>query len=609
MKNNEKDKNYNLDYTNSNNKDTYNKNNDYTNPNEHEYFDFEVNKAKDVEREYFDESSKSVNDYNYTNTNDYQNTNKVNNGFKSTNNSEPNYNEPNKYENRDYKEDNKSFNISKPKDAVRGSVSKVKEVYEDKNIKEIIEKNINQGQSNQNKNMNIRLIYGLYGFIFAILVIYLVNFFMFKSEEISNSPLNPRAKAVDKSVERGDFITQDGVTLTDRDGEKPYIYGRTYSNILGYIGDSVMGLEASYALELNKIDFEFIQRVSEIFTKKKPKGNGVKLNINSEYQELARELISDQKGSIIVLEPNTGAILAMVSNPSFNPNTIDEYYEELRNDEDSPLINRGSQGLYPPGSTFKAISALAFMRNDENYADYVYDCDGEYSDGKKVIKCHNNEVHGKVNLKDALTVSCNGYFSSLSEKVTPEQLTKTANDIMFNTQIAGDFSITQSKFDVPGDEYVQTLIGQGNTLMTPLHLGLFYSAIANGGNINKPYLADEIVNAKGKARHDFGTDKLRQIMTEEEVRVLSESLSDVAEDGTAKSLSDLPFEIVSKTGTAQTDSGKDHGWFVGYAPRENPQAVVVFMYENNGGSKAVVGDAKQMFKKVINDKKEVEENN
>ncbi len=455
---------------------------------------------------------------------------------------------------------------------------------------------VNQTNNKNELNKKVRTVFGIYFILFSLLIIYLGSFMFFDDIDFINSPLNPRITATDDSIERGDIYTSDFVQLTDRTGNTLYPFGSLYAHTVGYNNHGVAGVESWYSLVLNDLDNEVIQRINAILYGKTPKGNSVVLSINHNLQSYVSEKLEDKKGSILVMNPSNGEILAMVSNPTFDPNNLEDTYEELSNDEDAPFINRATQGVYPPASTFKPISELAFMRNVSDYDDYTYISDGDITlDGQTITEV-GDHAYGELDLKDALTYSSNTFFASLANEITPEQLEQTANDIGFNKHIPADFNTAVSVFNTPKDsEFLQTLIGQGTIQMSPLHLGLFYSAIANDGVVYKPHIAKEVYNYKSEKIQTYSPEKIATIMTKDEADYIESTLEDVTKIGTASSLSSLPFDIIAKTGTAQNDQGSDHGWFVGYADQVDPEVLVVIMYENIGGSHYTIDDAYDIF--------------
>ena len=223
--------------------------------------------------------------------------------------------------------------------------------------------------------------------------------------------------------------------------------------------------------------------------------------LNTELQTAAYNALGSYKGAVMVTDASTGKVLAMVSKPTFNPNRIGEDWEWLSNDENSTLLNRATQGAYAPGSIFKIVTTLTYMRQNTSYSNYSYLCEGEITEGGTTIHCAGNRVHGEENLADSLANSCNASYSNIGLQLNLSSSRKTAEDLLFNSKLPTLLPYTQSKFQLTKDsdagEVMMTAMGQGKTQVSPYHMTLITAAIANGGTLMKPYLVDQIVNYTG----------------------------------------------------------------------------------------------------------------
>lgn len=195
--------------------------------------------------------------------------------------------------------------------------------------------------------------------MFCALIGYLLKFLMVDSSSVIVNTYNPRLSALEKNIHRGEIRDRDGEVLarTVENGDRlirEYPKGRDFAHVVGYVQKGKTGVEAYGNFILLEVSDRFIQRVNQVFTGDKLKGNNIILTLDADIQHKARELLKGRKGAIVVMEPSTGKILAMVSYPDFNPNEIDENWAKLNQDEEnSPLLNRASQGLYPPGPYIK----------------------------------------------------------------------------------------------------------------------------------------------------------------------------------------------------------------------------------------------------------------
>ena len=287
-----------------------------------------------------------------------------------------------------------------------------------------------------------------------------------------------------------------------------------------------------------------------------------------------------------MMESNTGKVLAMVSKPDFNPNTLLEDWDWLKEDENSALFNRATQGAYAPGSVFKLVTTLAYMREHENYTTYVYDCAGEITHEGTTIHCARNQVHGTEDLSLSLANSCNASYSNIGLNLNYSSYKKTAEDLLFNSKLPTLLPYSQSKFRLeensPSSEIMVTAIGQGKTQVSPYHVTLISSAIANGGILMKPYLVDRVENYTGRIVKKNMPKKYGQLMTSSEAAKLKAYMTDVVEVGTGTVLSGAEYTVAGKTGTAEysSDKEKSHSWFTGFTNVDNPELVISVVVES-----------------------------
>jgi peptidoglycan glycosyltransferase len=294
----------------------------------------------------------------------------------------------------------------------------------------------------------------------------------------------------------------------------------------------------------------------------------------------------------------------MVSKPDFDPNEIETQWDALLSDNESgTLLNRVTQGLYPPGSTFKIVDCIDILRENPNIVqDYSYDCTGVFEKGGESIHCYDYEVHGNVNLEESFAHSCNSSFANLGvNEIDPESMTETLRYLLFNQKLPYDLPYVRSSINMPDtlstEGIMQMSIGQGTTAMTPLHLNMITSAVANNGLLMKPHLVDELHDAKGRTLRTYQPEEYGALMTKEVSDQVSEFMRAVVTEGTAQSLSGREYEAAGKTGSAEFDNNKSsHAWFTGFAPYDNPEICVTVLIEGKGmGSSYAVPVAGQIF--------------
>ncbi len=450
----------------------------------------------------------------------------------------------------------------------------------------------------------IRKVFWLYVVMFACLIVSIIAILL-NANQLS-SPYNPRIKKEDPLIMQGDLRDYNNKLLVQTIKEnnsynRDYIYNQQFAHILGYSDKGRTGISARYKLELSTLRFETFQRLKKVIRGTDLRGNNLILTLNQEIQKNVYDLLGTKKGAIIVTEPSTGKILAMVSYPNFNPNTISIDWDKLNNDkENSPMLNRATQGVYTPGSVFKIVTAAAFIENIDNWQDFTYECLGEATFGDKKIHCYNSTKHGVVNLKQAFAHSCNTAFAELGTILGADVLRKTAERLGFNNSIDYPMDYKQSTFllteNSSKSELVQTAIGQGKTSTTPLEMIRIVSAIANAGMLMKPYVVDHIEDNSNNTIKKYFPKKELQLFSNEVSNELVNMMIEVVEIGTATSAKINNLKIAGKTGTAEVDNKNPHSWFVGFAPAQNPQIAIVVLLENHGNNNQ---NATTLAKKVI----------
>ncbi len=444
-----------------------------------------------------------------------------------------------------------------------------------------------------------------------MLIGYLVYFNVELREQYANSPYNSkRQNASQEKVIRGDILSEDGEVLAttslDENGKeyREYPYGSVFAHVVGYSASGISGLEQKMNSYLLTSHANVWEQVEHGFTSQKDMGDTVITTLDVKLQQAAYDALGKRKGAVVVMEPDTGKILAMVSKPDFNPNTIVEDWEEINADStNSRLLNRATQGLYPPGSIFKVVTTLAYWQQYHTLEKFHFDCDGELTQGGFTIHCYKGNAHGDEDFYKAFAKSCNTAFSQMGLDMNLNEYKKTAETLLFNKELPLDFTYRQSSFTLATGEgdalTMQTAIGQGNTLVSPMHMALITCAIANDGVMMKPYLVERVESYDGKKVEDFNSKAYKKVMTEQEADILSELMENVVESGTATALSGKEYTVAGKTGTAEhgnVSKTTPHSWFIGFSNVEDPDIVVCVIAEEAGsGSSVAVPIANTIF--------------
>ena len=267
-------------------------------------------------------------------------------------------------------------------------------------------------------------------------------------------------------------------------------------------------------------------------------------------------------------------------------------------------MNHATQGTYPPGSTFKLITLLEYIReNPDTWQDFHYTCTGTYTNGDYVVNCHDGVAHGELDIYGILGMSCNGAFDTIAQTLNSTKWQKLAEDFGYNQSDRSqvDFPYKKSHFDIASDDSVwsrmQLAIGQGTTTVTPLLNLMMYAAIANDGVMMTPYLVDHYLDADGNVVEQTKPKALRSVCTKAEAELMDEFLTYVITNGTAAAGGSQYARVSGKTGSAQYDSTKNyHAWFCGYGTNDVSEIAVCVMIEKGGAGGIVAAPvAGQIF--------------
>lgn len=429
-------------------------------------------------------------------------------------------------------------------------------------------------------------------------------------QELINNSYNGRQELLIAQNTRGTIYAAGGQILaetqTDEEGKETrvYPYENLFAHAVGYASNGKAGVESLANYYLINSNAKLADKVASDVSGNKYPGDDVITTLDVGLQEVAYQSLGIYKGAIIVSEPATGKILAMVSKPDYDPNEIDAIWDDLIEDKDSTiLLNRVTQGLYPPGSTFKIVTALEYIReNPDSYGQYTYQCNGRYSSGQDTINCYHGSVHGYEDFTKSFAKSCNASFANIGMQLDRTAFNDTLNSLLFNQDLPVAFAYNKSRLEVSDrtsdSDIMQAAIGQGTTQITPLHLNMITCAIANRGMLMKPYLVDCVKNNEGSTIRQFHPDTYRKLMSEEEAAALTELMQEVVESGTGTKLADLPYSAAGKTGSAEYSNVKteSHAWFTGFAPAQDPEICVTIIIEGAGsGGDYAVPIARRIF--------------
>lgn len=368
---------------------------------------------------------------------------------------------------------------------------------------------------------------------------------------------------------RGPILDRKGETLASSEkplGKRTYTQPKAFSSLLGYWSNiySTGGLEKTLNDKL---------AISECEKKGKKVGSTVRLTVDSGLQTKAYHAISDKKGSAVVLNAKTGEILALTSSPSFNGNKIDENWEKLMETE-GIFTSNAYQNPVIPGSVFKLVTSAAILEGQME-DEIVHDRGSLMVDGRE-IKNANGAVYGDLTFEEGFVHSSNVYFMTQGLKLGADALEQTMKKFLIGEKIELDFTTLTSNRDFGdySDNMIATTsFGQGNTLITPLHMAMITQSIANEGTMMKPYLISSITNGKGKETDQGKKEELTRPISKETADQIKNAMVKAGEKYEMMTLKN-GGKIAAKTGTAQRGDGTNNAWMVSFAPAENPQYVV-----------------------------------
>lgn len=479
----------------------------------------------------------------------------------------------------------------------------------------------NSGKSKKEKgerrggNKEILVVTYLLSAMFLGLIGYFVYFMTVQSKDAINNSYNQRQILLAQKVVRGKILGSKGEVLAETvsDGSggetRSYPYGRLFTHVVGHSSQGKTGVELSENFNLLTSNDNPATNFQKKMEGKKTIGDNAITTLNVDLQKVAYDALGDHKGAVVVMEPSTGKILAMVSKPDYDPSpaSLDVQWNNLVEDanEESCLINRAAQGLYPPGSTFKIMTTLAYIRQAKDTSKFSYLCQGKEEQDGVVVNCYQNHVHGNVNLQEAFAKSCNSCFAYIGTTLNINQYRKVCESFYFNAKLPTKIVHNSSSFVVNSgsdkEEIMHTAMGQGKTQITPLHAAMIVSTIANKGVMMQPYVVEKLESNNGTIVRQAKETVAGTLMTEEETKELTTYMTEVVRSGTATSLSSLSYSVAGKTGSAEYDATKNsHAWFLGFAPADNPKVAVAVIVEGAGtGSQYAVPVAKAVFQSYL----------
>lgn len=461
-----------------------------------------------------------------------------------------------------------------------------------------------------------RLAIGLFTAMFALLGA-VTWYQVVRADDLKNDPRNARPALSERGKERGLIVASDGTVLAQSipDPEDPRSFVRTYpegslfAHTVGYssflLGN--VNLEDAYSDELrSRRDLTISDLISVILGRDlRPKS--IEVTLDAELQRVAFEALAGRPGAVVAIDPRTGAVLASVSSPSYDPTALtgddaDAAWNALLDDPASPLSDRATRELYAPGSTFKTVVAAAALDTGTAGPETTFDDPVEFQlpQSDATISNFSGRVcndGNSITLQRAFVVSCNTTFADLAIQLGAEDLGITANALGFNRNLPFDWAIPQAVFDIDqlADDPAalgQSGIGERDVRVTPLHMAMVAATVANGGEVFTPYLVSRLFDAEGETVETTEPDSLGIAMAPATASILAQMMERVVTEGTGRNAAVPGVRVAGKTGTAQGSGEFPVPWFIGFAPVDNPTiAVAVFLEGSSDLGESATGGA------------------
>jgi peptidoglycan glycosyltransferase len=435
---------------------------------------------------------------------------------------------------------------------------------------------------------------------------------------LANDSRNTRVLIKEYSIERGAIVLADRTEVarsvrSKQRGDplefvRQYPNGERYGMVTGFyslVYGRTLAEQEFNSFLLGRAPEQFGQNVTDLLTARETPGGTLVLTLDKATQEAAEQALGGSKGAVVALDPRTGAVLAMTTFPRYDPNLLSSHnpeairrnWERLVKDEDGPLLNRAAGALYPPGSTFKVVTAAAALENgvtmsEELPSPTVLDVPQTSADIRNFggSSCGS----GQLTLTEALEISCNTTFAGLGIRLGSQKLAAEAGKFGFNEpspyELPAATSVIPERQDVPAT--AQSAIGQRDVRVSPLQMASVAATIANGGRRMAPFVGQEVVSDKGKVIKRFEGEDLGQAIPERVAGDLTDMMRQVVESGTGTAAQIPDLQVAGKTGTAQHAQGRPpHAWFIGFTSSGDRAIAVAVVVENGGslGSEATGG--------------------
>jgi len=470
-------------------------------------------------------------------------------------------------------------------------------------------------------NARIRNLFGLVVGLFAVLIAFTTYWSVFEADELEANRANKRPLLEEQQIRRGLILARDGAVLARNRaiGSSPRFYERIYppASLFGHpVGYSFVergrvGIEREYNDDLTGKTNEFESILDEVRGRER-EGHDVFTNLDPQAQRVALDGLAGRAGSVVAIEPATGRIRVLASFPGYDPNTVPRQFRKLSSDPRSPLLDRAVQSGYPPGSTFKVVTATAAIDSGEYNPDSVVDGKSPKRIGGVFLNNFGNQDFGPITLTKALTNSVNTVWATVGEDLGRATLFKYMRRYGFYRKPLIDLPADEKRASGvygrngellrPSDaiDIGRVSIGQERLQVTPLQMALVAAGVANGGSLMRPHLVREVRDRDGRTVRRIKPSEQSDVMKRRTAAQLGAMMAKVVEEGTGTAAALEGISVAGKTGTAEKGIA-NQAWFIGFAPVVNPRiaiAVTVEQTEGQGGTVAAP-IAKQVMESLL----------
>ncbi len=454
-------------------------------------------------------------------------------------------------------------------------------------------------------NRQIVKLFGLVVVLFVVLIGFTSYWAVFDAKALKDKEANKRPLLEQQQIERGRILAADGTVLARSVAKghgaglryvRRYPEGALYGHPIGYSfvrqGDSEF--EKFHNDELIGDESEFGSILDQLLGRNQ-EGNDIVTNIEAAAQQVAMsDLEAAGFGAVVAIEPASGRVKVLASNPPYDPNRVPYELSKLNENEvEAPLLDRATQGEFPPGSTFKVVTAAAGLDSGTITPETAIDAPGELDVQGQPLQNDFTEDFGPITLDTALTNSVNTWFAQLGEQVGEETLFEYMDRFGFNSTPAIDLPSDQvypsgiyeeGKLLRPGDpiDIARVAIGQERLLVTPLQMAEVAAAVANGGSLMKPQIWSRVVDPDGRVVEKLDPSQYSQPIDEQTAAELTTAMEGVVSEGTGTNAAISGVPVAGKTGTAETPSNaacgggseENQAWFIGFAPADEPKIAI-----------------------------------